>query len=223
MAQRIPLPIKAWGRAVWEGAEIGADLSSAYLTEDTKGGLFYRWTAPQGVTLRPGIATQLGEGGADRQAQTTDLRQQFPGATTHRKIEGVWSDDAGEGLWFTHSTVKDSEHPEAVANQGMIMDYSFAEQTMTLKESWAVGSDFDAPDNITVSPWGGVVIAEDGSDPNHLAAFTERAGSSALAKDIAERGEWAGPCFGGGRALFANIQSDRTHMITGPMAKQLHR
>lgn len=223
MAQQIPLPIKAWGRAVWEGAEIGADLSSAYLTEDTKGGLFYRWTAPQGVTLRPGIATQLGEGGADRQAQTTDLRQQFPGATTHRKIEGVWSDDAGEGLWFTLSTVKDGEHPEAVANQGMIMYYPLAEQTMTLKESWAVGSDFDAPDNITVSPWGGVVIAEDGSDPNHLVAFTERAGSSALAKDIAERGEWAGPCLGGGRALFANIQSDCTHMITGPMAKQLHR
>ena len=261
VAQQIPLPIKAWGRAVWEGAEIGADLSSAYLTEDTKGGLFYRWTAPQGVTLRPGIATQLGEddgvlqaaqlvrdgvalehygqlteadldvahpvrwvdGGADRQAQTTDLRQQFPGATTHRKIEGVWSDDAGEGLWFTLSTVKDGEHPEAVANQGMIMYYSFAEQTMTLKEYWAVGSCFDAPDNITVSPWGGVVIAEDGSDPNHLVAFTERAGSSALAKDLAERGEWAGPCFGGGRALFANIQSDCTYMITGPMAKQLHR
>lgn len=261
VSRQIPRPITAWGRAVWEGAEIGPDRASAYLTEDTRGGLFYRWTAPAGVTLGSGIANRLGAddgvlhaaqlvrdgvalehygqltqadlgrsypvrwvaGGADRRAQTTDLRRQFPGATQHRKIEGVWSDNEGKGLWFTLSYVDAGEFPGVTANQGIIMYYSFAEQTMTVKEYWPVGHHFDSPDNITVSPWGGVVIAEDGSDPNHLVAFTERAGSSTLAEDLDARGEWAGPCFGGGNALFANIQGDCTYRITGPLAKHLTR
>ena len=261
VSRQVPRPITAWGRAVWEGAEIGPDRASAYLTEDTKGGLFFRWTAPAGVTLHAGIADQLGpqdgvlqaaqlvrdgealghcgqlteadlgkaypvrwiDGGEDRQAQESELRTQFPGATQHRKIEGVWTAADGQGLFFTLSRTSEGEFPGVVADQGMVVYYSFAEQTMTRVEHWAVGDYVDSPDNITVSPWGGVVIAEDGSDPNHLVAFTERTGSVALAKDLAERGEWAGPCFGTGGTLFANVQSDCTYLITGPLARHLAR
>ncbi|MDY6055451.1 alkaline phosphatase PhoX [Micrococcus sp.] len=258
---QVPRPIRAWGRGVFEAAAIGPDLASAYITEDTRGGLFYRWTAPAGVTLGPGIADRLGpedgvlqaaqlvrdgvplehysqltaadlgaaypvrwvDGGQDRQAEFRDLRRQFPGATQHRKIEGVWQDAAGEGLWFTLSFTNEGEHPAAIPNQGIIVYYSFGDQTMTVKDYWGPGHEFDAPDNITVSPWGGVVIAEDGSDPNHLVAFTERRGAQAIARDLTARGEWAGPCFGNGNALFANVQSDCTYMITGPLARYLSR
>ena len=119
---QIAEPIKAWGRAVWEGAALSTDLAQAFITEDTGGGLFYRWTAPQGRRIRRGIARQFGEndgilqacqlvrngkplvhfgelsaadldkpypvrwvdGGEDRQAQKTDLRKQFPGATVQQ-------------------------------------------------------------------------------------------------------------------------------------------
>ncbi|MDO4239669.1 SUMF1/EgtB/PvdO family nonheme iron enzyme [Micrococcus sp.] len=40
VSRQVPRPITAWDRAVWEGAEIGPDRASAYLTEDTRGGLF---------------------------------------------------------------------------------------------------------------------------------------------------------------------------------------
>lgn len=260
VAAQIPEPIKAWGRAVWEGAEVPADRRHAYLTEDTADGLFYRWTAPAGTTIGRGIARQFGpadgvlqaaqlvkngkplvhygeltasdmgkaypvkwvDGGADRQAQKTDLRKQFPGATVHHKIEGCWSD--ARGLWFTLSYVdaKDAAKYGIDEDWGMVMYYNFADQTLTMKDYYPVGGYFDSPDNITVSPWGGVVIAEDGSDPNHLIAFTERLGRNALAKDNAERGEWAGPCFSkAGNVLFASIQSDCTYAITGPFAKYL--
>lgn len=262
VAKQIPEPITAWGRAVWEGAAIGPDRTSAYLTEDTGGGLFYRWTAPSGRKLGPGIARAFGptdgvlqaaqlvkngkalghygelsaadlgtpypvkwiDGGADRQASKTDLRKQFPGATVHPKIEGCWSD--GKGLWFTLSYVSATEAAKygIDQDQGMVMYYDFAHQTLTLKIYYAVGDYFDSPDNITVSPWGSLVIAEDGSDPNHLIAWAPRTGSVPLAKDIAERGEWAGPCLNkSGNVLFGSVQSDCTYAITGPLAKFLNR
>ncbi|XVX21791.1 alkaline phosphatase PhoX [Actinomycetota bacterium] len=60
VAKQIPEPIKAWGRAVWEGAAIEPSLAKAYITEDTGGSLFYRWTAPKGTKIGPGIARQFG-------------------------------------------------------------------------------------------------------------------------------------------------------------------
>ncbi len=259
-AQQIPEPIKAWGRAVWEGAAIGPDRTQAYITEDTGGGLFYRWTAPAGKRIGRGIARQFGEndgvlqaaqlvkngkalvhygeltpddlnksypvrwvdGGADRQAQRSNLRAQYPGATVHPKIEGCWTD--GKGLWFTLSYVNAAEAARYGIDQdsGMIMFYDYAKQTLTMKEYYPVGGYFDGPDNITVSPWGTIVIAEDGSDPNHLIAWTPRKGSIPLAKDVAGRGEWAGPVFNkSGNVLFGSIQSDCTYAITGPLGSFL--
>ena len=262
VANQIPEPIKAWGRAVWEGAAIGPDRTQAYLTEDVGGGLFYRWTAPRGRKIRAGIARQFSatdgvlqaaqlvkngkalvhygelgpddlnkpypvkwlDGGADRQAQKSDLRTQYPGATVHPKIEGCWPD--ASGLWFTLSFVNANEATKYGIDQdaGMIMYYDYSHQTLTMREYYPTGGYFDSPDNITVSPWGSVLIAEDGSDPNHLIAFSPARGSRPLAKEIAERGEWAGPCFAAnGRVLFANIQGDCTYAITGPLSKFMAR
>lgn len=264
VAAQVPEPIKAWGRAVWEGAAIGPQRHDAYLTEDTGGGLFYRWTAPKGTVIKAGIARQFGEndgvlqaaqlvkngrplvhygelsaadlnrpypviwidGGADRQAQRTDLRKQYPGATVHPKIEGCWSD--GKGLWFTLSYTNASQATQygIDTDSGMIMFYDFKAQTLTLKEYYATGNPegFHGPDNITVSPFGTVMIAEDGDNPCSLISFTPAQGSQEFARDLADRGEWAGPVFGDkGRVLFGSIQSDCTYAITGPFQEMLGR
>ncbi len=260
-ATQIPEPIKAWGRAVWEGAAIGPERTDAYLTEDTGGGLFYRWTAPEGKEIKPGIARRFGAdegtlqaaqlvrggtalvhywqltaadlnkpypvrwvaGGADRQAQTTDLRKQFPGATVHPKIEGCWSD--GQGLWFTASYSYDSEqtkYPQITQNQGMVLFYDFEDQTLTLKIYYELGNRFDGPDNITVSPFGTIVIAEDGDDQSHLISWTPGRGSQALALNLMNDLEWAGPAFDPrGEVLYASIQGVATYAITGPFKRYL--
>lgn len=61
VSEQLPLPIKAWGRGVFEGAAIDPSRTKAYITEDTGNGLFYRWTAPAGTTMGPRIAEQFGE------------------------------------------------------------------------------------------------------------------------------------------------------------------
>ncbi|MGO4957581.1 alkaline phosphatase PhoX [Luteococcus sp. Sow4_B9] len=173
------------------------------------------------------------DGGEDRQAQKSDLRKQFPGATVHPKIEGCWPDETG--LWFTLSYVNAKEAAKYGIDEdwGMVVHYDFAKQTMTVKEFYEAGNakgavvpgdateqikQFHGPDNITVTPWGGVVITEDGDNPCSLISIGKNGGSREFARDIADRGEWAGPCFNkSGNVLFASIQGDCTYAITGPL------
>jgi len=77
------------------------------------------------------------------------------------------------------------------------------------------------PDNITVSPHGGLILAEDGEGINHLVGVTRRGRAYPLARnDNDENGEFCGPSFSlDGRVLFTNIQSKvfgATLAITGP-------
>ena len=262
---QIPVPIKAWGRAVWEGAAIGPQRNDAYLTEDAGGGLFYRWTAPKGSVMKPGLALQFEEndgvlqaaqlirsgtplvhygqlteadlnrpypvkwvdGGADRQAQNSNLRAQFPGATVHPKIEGCWTD--GKGLWIALSYTNAGQlaaYPTLglTGDSGMVLFYDYRAQSLTLKEYYANGNahGFHGPDNITVSPFGTIVIAEDGDNPCSLISWTPKGGSQELVRDLGDRGEWAGPAFSReGRVLYASIQSTATYAITGPFKKHL--
>ena len=175
-------------------------------------------------------------------AQTTDLRKQFPGATVHPKIEGCWSD--GTGLWIALAYTNGAQataYPTLGLDQdwGMVMFYDYAEQSLTLKEYYAEGNSqgavapghatedikqFHGPDNITVSPWGSIVITEDGDNPCSVIAFSETRGSRELARDLSDRGEWAGPAFNrSGNVLFASVQSDCTYAITGPLGSFMAR
>ncbi|HXS57891.1 MAG TPA: alkaline phosphatase PhoX [Hanamia sp.] len=73
-------------------------------------------------------------------------------------------------------------------------------------------------DNITVAPWGDVIICEDSEDARVI-GITPEGKSYAIAKNIGYReSEFAGPVFSpSGKTLFINIQSPGlTLAITGP-------
>jgi hypothetical protein len=76
--------------------------------------------------------------------------------------------------------------------------------------------EFDGPDNISVSPWGGLVVAEDGEGSQHLIGATATGGTYPLARH--DGGEFTGPVFSAdGAVLFANVQvPGTTYAITGP-------
>ena len=81
-----------------------------------------------------------------------------------------------------------------------------------------VEGNFDGPDNITVSPHGGLILAEDGSGVSHLVGVTDQGKSYPLARNEYNNSEFCGPAFSkDGKWLFANIQSPGfTLAITGP-------
>jgi hypothetical protein len=84
----------------------------------------------------------------------------------------------------------------------------------------------DYPDNITVSPRGGIVICEDGEGEQYLRGLTPDGAIFDLAKNILNPTEFAGACFSpDGRVLFVNImgstqdlgpEAGRTLAIRGP-------
>lgn len=77
---------------------------------------------------------------------------------------------------------------------------------------------FQNCDNLTIAPWGDVIICEDKSDPR-IIGITAEGKLYPIAKNIGYReSEFAGPVFSpSGKTLFVNIQSPGlTLAITGP-------
>jgi len=77
---------------------------------------------------------------------------------------------------------------------------------------------FQNCDNLTVAPWGDVIICEDKADPR-IIGITPTGKTYVIAKNIGySKSEFAGPVFSpSGKTLFVNIQSPGlTLAITGP-------
>ncbi len=94
--------------------------------------------------------------------------------------------------------------------------------TWTLADQKTFVTDyFDGPDNVHVSPWGGLVIAEDGVGVNGLVGWTAEGGAFRLARNDVdfngENSEMTGPTFSpDGSLLFANAQEPgHTYAISG--------
>ena len=83
------------------------------------------------------------------------------------------------------------------------------------------GNIIDFPDNLTIAPWGGLVVCEDGSADNFLRFVTPDGAVQTLARNAhPDRSEFAGACFSpNGKILYVNIQDPgHTYAIQGPWA-----
>jgi len=163
----------------------------------------------------------------DRDAKTVSIRHQFADSeiTRSRKLEGMWWGD--KGAYFVASFARASDG-SAVPHDGQVWFLDPRDDTIELKLYFKYtpsdqDNDPDGPDNITVSPYGGVLIAEDGDGKNHLVGSTDSGEVFFFARnDHPEDSEFAGPTFSNDRkTLFANVQSPGfVYAIRGQWAKQ---
>ena len=281
----LPEPIKAFGRYAHEACAVDPSRTQVYLSEDASkpNGLFYRWTAPRGHKLGPGIARHLGptdgtleamaiimdDGSVlpdvayltsaqlgrpfpvrwvevpERDGQTTSERKQFTDEITRgKKFEGVFG--TAEGVYVVNSFAFNTDDlpADAVKHDGMVWFYSYRDRTITLvtyfphqttSESGGAprydGVVFDGPDNVTVTPWGSLVLAEDGVGASHVLSSVPGGPTYAIARNqlnigtdaAPEYSEFTGPAFtSDGTVLFVNIQTPGlTLAVTGPWEKYL--
>jgi len=164
----------------------------------------------------------------DRLAATLSVRKQFTDdqVTRSRKLEGMWWGDGGAYFVASFARLSDGSVNE---HDGQVWFYDPAKQTVKLMTIFGVNPDpdvdadnYDGPDNITVSPYGGVILAEDGAGIQHLVGVTEQGKSYTLARNDDEKNnEFTGPNFSAdGKILFANVQSPgRVFAITGPWGR----
>ena len=181
----------------------------------------------------------------ERDGQTTSVRRQFTTEVTRgKKFEGVYG--TAKGVYIVNSfAFNTADLPaDAVKHDGMVWFYSYADKTITLvtyfphqstTDTGAAprydGVVFDGPDNVTVTPWGTLILAEDGVGASHVLSSVPGGPTYAIARNMLNIGsatapeysEFTGPTFtSDGKVLFVNIQTPGiTLAITGPWEKYL--
>jgi secreted PhoX family phosphatase len=184
----------------------------------------------------------------DRDAVTKPTRAQFADGTVTRgkKFEGVWSTDNGAYIVNSFAFGASDLPADATKHDGMVWFYDYSDQTITLVTYFphnpaaeAEGTfpryadlTFDGPDNVTVTPWGTLILAEDGARASHVLSSVPGGPTYAIARNMLSNGtsngaptysEFTGPTFSpDGKILFVNIQVPGiTLAITGPWQKYL--
>jgi hypothetical protein len=165
----------------------------------------------------------------DRTGIPTSVREQLTPeqVTASRKLEGAWWSDGG--AYFVSSFARTSP-PDLSINEhdGQIWFYDPATESVTLQTLFGVNLDpdvdtdnYDCPDNITVSPYGGIVLAEDGRGIQHVAGVTDQGKAYPIARNELNGSEFTGAGFSAdGRILFVNIYSPgHVFAITGPWGR----
>jgi secreted PhoX family phosphatase len=180
------------------------------------------------------------------------------GAATFARLEGCWyTDDSGARKWDDcwddrrgwRGRDWDDDRGEyrrrrkngriyivstsgGAVSQGQVWEYAPREERLTLIFESPSSAVLNAPDNITVSPRGGLVLCEDGGGEEFLHGLTVDGEIFPFAKNTVvlpapvhgtpagdhSGSEWAGACYSpDGEWLFANIQGPGiTLAITGP-------
>ena len=155
----------------------------------------------------------------ERDEDPVPLRVQMSAATRGRKLEGCWWGDGG--AYVVSSFARASDGRSAGTHDGQVWFFDPVDQTLTLKLWFAVtpsATDPDGPDNITISPYGGVILAEDGTGTQHIVGATATGETFILGRNEMNSSELAGPTFSQDRkTLFINIYNPGTvFAITGP-------
>ena len=143
-----------------------------------------------------------------------------------------------EGMWYGNEAVYFAATMGGFKQKGQLWKYIPSEFEGTAKESDAPGllelfvepddgSIIENADNVTVSPWGDLIVCEDEVDPgddiNHLLGVTPDGEVYKFARNALSKTEFAGATFSpDGSTLFVNLQgSGVTLAITGPWRNSL--
>jgi uncharacterized protein len=161
----------------------------------------------------------------DPLAAEDSTRVQLNKVTRARKLEGLWWGDDAAYVVCSYARHDDGSVGE---HDGQVWRLEPVAGTMQLIVQFGVNADpesdtFDGPDNITVSPWGGLLLCSDGEGMQHLYTVNAAGEPSIFARnardaDAEERSEFTGATFSAdGETLFVNLQSPGvTFAITGP-------
>ncbi|WP_088104542.1 alkaline phosphatase PhoX [Halalkalibacter urbisdiaboli] len=230
-------PIRDMGYFSHEACAVDPSTGIWYLTEDNNPSYLYRFT-PHNRSQKLG---SLQEGGILEAAAIDELPTSSASQFKHGQTFGiVWKEvnperakedarDLGciafsrlEGAWFSAGAFWFDDTSAGSANLGRIYRYFPATNTLELFYESTASNDLEMPDNITITPWGDLWIAEDGPGNDRLIGLTPEGNVYPFAENQLNGSEFAGPVFSpDGQTLFINIQSPGlTFAIWGPFARR---
>lgn len=232
-----PVPLKAMGRFNHEAVAVDPETGEVFETEDRHEGLIYRFV--------PKVKGKLAEGGklyalkvkGKPSLDTRNWSQLTFSVGDSKEIEWIemkevesprddlrirgFKDGAacfarGEGMWYSEGSIF-----IACTNGGKKQRGQIWKLTHNKIELYSEPNDADLVDNcdnLTVAPWGDLILCEDGKGDQFLDVITPEGKIFKLAKNAKSSGEFAGVCFSpDGSTLFVNMQREGlTLAITGP-------
>lgn len=252
-----PRPIKDMGRFSHEALMVDPRSGHVFETEDSGDSGLYRFVPHQEGRLHRGGKLYMLK---VRRQRNVDLSAAYP-IGTKWDVEWVRVDDPEatsqstfaqgaakggarfdrlEGAWWGDKTGFFLTTSGGVNGEGQVFEYDPRRETIELIYDSPDFTECDNPDNITVTPRGGLLLCEDGgggvTSPERLIGltlegqgFTFAINNVSLAADynaVVKAGnyitsEWAGACYSpDGRWLFVNIQTPGiTFAITGPWGR----
>jgi len=253
------LPLREMGRFLHEAVAVDPRTGFVYETEDAGGNSgFYRFLPVRLEDLEGGKRDGLEHGGrlqmlaikgspkadtrtdqtqAWRDVEWVDILEPDPADPVGNSVFSQGFADGGarfarlEGCWHGNKRIYFVSTNGGNAGQGQIWELDPREQRLRLLFESPGANVLNAPDNICVSPRGGLVLCEDGSGLEYLHGLTTDGVIFQFARNnvilAGERngisGNFTGSEFAGatfspdGRWLFFNIQSPGiTFAVTGP-------
>ena len=226
-----PVPLKAMGRFDHEAVAVDPESGIVYQTEDRTPSGFYRFKPETYGRLARGGELQILTIEGKPQYNTMTGQQRFSpmkvkwvripepdsdlgelpsgfvynqglekGAAQFARLEGCWYGD--RSIFFNATSGGD-------AGAGQVWQYHIGRRELQLIFESPSLDVLNSPDNICVSPRGGLVLCEDGSGVQHVRGLTRRGEIFDLVRNDLNGSEWAGACFSPqGRTLFVNIQGE---------------
>jgi uncharacterized protein len=246
-----PVPLTGMGRFSHEATATDPATGIVYETEDAGSSALYRYVPADPANLAAGgvlqamvldgtVDTQPWDIGASAPADwvVVDAPDWGPGEPTpwqQAQANGAARIVRGEGAWHGNGVIYVISTSGGAAGQGQVFAYDPVAATFTCVFASPSSDVLNAPDNVCVSPRGGLVLCEDGSGREFLHGLTpdgeifrfaennivlppEYQDSKGYSGDFTGS-EWAGATFEpkNGNWLFVNIQSPGiTFAITGP-------
>jgi uncharacterized protein len=249
-----PNPIKPMGRFSHEAVAVDPATSYVYETEDAGQAGFYRYRPNVPGDLHAGGTLEMlviNDGPYDTRPDPTGttyastswvtITEPDPTPPTPMSAEGFAQGGALfsrlEGAWYADGKVYIVSTSGGPTQQGQVFEYEPATGAMRVLFASPSAAVLNNPDNICVSPRGGIVLCEDGSGVEYLHGLTTDGeifpfaannvvipagglpGRPAIAPGNYSGSEWCGATFEpkNGNWLFVNIQTPGiTFAVTGP-------
>ena len=218
-----PIPLTAMGRFRHEAIATDPKTGYIYETEDHIDSCIYRFRPHQAGNLQAGgvleamviknmpridtgIDFPIGEPlrvewvkleDIDPEHDTLRYEAHFKGAAIFRRGEGICYAN-GEFYWTCTNGGK--------AQVGQIFRYNPQQETVELFVESPGSGVLDYPDNLTLAPFGDLIVCEDGRGEQFLLGITPEGKYYRFARNALNNSEFAGVCFSpDGQTMFVNI------------------
>ncbi|WOK09168.1 DUF839 domain-containing protein [Imperialibacter roseus] len=237
-----PRPIKAMGRFNHEAVAVDPQTGIIYQTEDASDSLIYRFIPENPEDLHKGGKLQALAVGNRPKLDTRNWKER--GVEQGVGYPVVWQDvdevdsplddlrirgfeagaacfARGEGMWHADGQIYFACTNGGPKNFGQIFRYDIEKEELVLFAESEDKTVLHMCDNVTIAPWGEVLVCEDNGELNRMHLISKDGELRQFAVNRSSKSELTGAVFSpSGKTLFVNIQENgETVAITGPWEK----